>query len=123
MDDVTVLEERFERPTDLAIEKLLPKGKPFLGRAAERLRVRYSPRVARWIAEREGLSLEADGSLVMEHPLADVSWGVRHALQYGPEAEVLAPADVRDEIVKGLRLLLGAIQRHAASRVPAMRIT
>jgi predicted DNA-binding transcriptional regulator YafY len=59
------------------------------------MRVRYSPRIARWIAEREGRELEPDGSLTMEHPLADIQWGVRHVLQYGPDAEVLEPADVR----------------------------
>jgi hypothetical protein len=36
--------------------------------------VRYSPRVARWIAEREGRVIEEDGTLVIEHPLADPEW-------------------------------------------------
>jgi len=66
------------------------------------MRVRYSARVARWIAERDGVELDADGSLTMEHPLADVQWGVRHVLQYGPDAEVLEPADVRVEVVRRL---------------------
>ena len=70
------------------------------------MRVRYSPRIARWIAEREALALDADGSLTMEHPLADVQWGVRHVLQYGPDAEVLEPAELRDEVVRRLGTLL-----------------
>ena len=69
--------------------------------------VHYSPRIARWIAEREGVELEADGSLTMEHPLADVQWGVRHVLQYGPDAEVLEPAEVREEVARRLATLVG----------------
>jgi hypothetical protein len=50
------------------------------------MKVKYSPKIARWIAEREGVELDADGSLTIEHPLADQEWGVRHVLQYGPDA-------------------------------------
>ena len=65
-----------------------------------RMRVRYSPRIARWIAEREGVEIDPDGSLTMEHPLLDVQWGVRHVLQYGPDAEVLEPTEVKAELVR-----------------------
>jgi predicted DNA-binding transcriptional regulator YafY len=70
------------------------------------MRVRYSPRIARWIAEREGVEPDADGSLTLEHPLLDVQWGVRHVLQYGPDAEVVEPADVREEIARRLGALV-----------------
>jgi predicted DNA-binding transcriptional regulator YafY len=33
--------------------------------------------------------------MVVEHPLADPEWGMRHVLQYGDEAEVLEPASLR----------------------------
>ena len=75
----------------------------FVSPSAERLVVRYSPRIARWIAEREEGELEADGSFVVSHPLADDAWAVRHVLQYGPEAEVLEPARVREKLVATLR--------------------
>ena len=84
----------------LSDRKVLRLGKP------RWMRVRYSSRVARWIAEREGRELEPDGSLVMEHPLADVQWGVRHVLQYGADAEVIEPADVREELARRLRGVL-----------------
>jgi proteasome accessory factor C len=54
-------------------------------------RVRYSPRVARWIAEDHDVALEADGSLLMTHKVADPQWLVRHILQYGGEAVVETP--------------------------------
>ena len=53
--------------------------------------VRYSPRVARWIAEENGTSLEPDGSLVLTHRVADPKWLVRHVLQYGGDAVVETP--------------------------------
>ena len=54
-------------------------------------RVRYSPRVARWIAEDNGTQCEPDGSLVLTHRVADAQWLVRHVLQYGGEAVVETP--------------------------------
>jgi predicted DNA-binding transcriptional regulator YafY len=102
VEAVELLEERYERPKDFSLEAVMRDGKAFQAASPEVLRVRYSSRIARWIAEREGKAVEADGSLVLEHPLADVEWAVRHVLQYGADAEVLAPSDVRKEIVRRL---------------------
>jgi predicted DNA-binding transcriptional regulator YafY len=66
------------------------------------MRVRYAPSVAKWIAERERVKLEADGSAVIEHPLRDEKWAVRHLLQYGPEAEVLGPDRIREALREAL---------------------
>ena len=70
--------------------------------------VRYSPRIARWIAEREEKPLDTDGSLTLEHPVADVHWAVRHVLQYGRDAEVLAPERVRTAVRERLAELAAA---------------
>lgn len=67
----------------------------FHGAPAERVRVRYGPAVARWVAEREGAPLAPDGSLEREYPYADVRWLVRHVLQYGADAEVVGPPAAR----------------------------
>ena len=79
--------------------------RPFVGTPAQVMTVRYSPRIARWICEREGGTLDADGSLVREYPLGDMGWAVRHVLQYGPDAEVIAPAELREEIIRRLEAL------------------
>jgi predicted DNA-binding transcriptional regulator YafY len=50
--------------------------------------------------------MAADGSLVLDHPLADQDWAVRHVLQYGPEAEVLEPAEVRQAVVARLERMV-----------------
>ncbi len=62
--------------------------------------VRYSPRIARWIRERAFWTEAAaedgeDGSLIVRHRVADPRWAVSHALQYGADAEILEPDDVR----------------------------
>ena len=98
MGGVAVLEETYRIPSSVSVERLVASGKPFHGDGARTLTVRYSPRIARWIAEREHLSLAGDGSLTVEHPLADEEWAVRHVLQYGPDAEVIAPEQVRERI-------------------------
>ena len=82
-------------------------GRPSRPSSSATLKVRYSPRIARWIAEREGKPLAEDGSLTLEHPLADTDWAVRHVLQYGPDATVLEPAEVREAVVQRLEEMAG----------------
>jgi proteasome accessory factor C len=103
VDQVEQLEARYESPRGFSIDEVVGDGRAFQAANAGTLRVRYSPRIARWIAEREGKALAADGSLTVEHQLADPDWAVRHVLQYGPDAEVLEPAGVREAIVERLR--------------------
>ena len=104
VEEVEIRSESYEIPADFSPEALFKEGKPFMsGETAETVRVRYSAQVARWIAEREGRQLEPDGTLVVDRPLSDRSWAVRHVLQYGPEAEVLEPHDMRQMVMERLR--------------------
>jgi proteasome accessory factor C len=103
IERVEALNESYEIPATFSVDEHLDDRKVLRVGEARRMRVRYSPRIARWIAEREEGEVAEDGSLIVEHPLADVQWGVRHVLQYGPDAEVLEPEEVRQEI--GRRLL------------------
>jgi len=105
--DVEQLDARFDSPRDFSIDSIVREGRAFQAAEPGTLRVRYSPRIARWIAEREGKTVADDGSLVVEHPLADSEWAVRHVLQYGPEAEVLEPEAVRVELVSRLKAMQG----------------
>lgn len=107
VESVALTEETFERPDSAVLEKLLRERRAFQAEGAPTMRVRYSPRIARWIAEREGKALAADGSLVMEHPLADWDWGVRHVLQYGRDAEVIEPAALRERLKERLGAMAG----------------
>ena len=100
MEGVEQLDAVYEIPTTFSVDEHLNDRKVLRTGAPAKMRVRYSPRIARWIAEREGLEPDGDGSLTMDHPLLDVQWGVRHVLQYGPDAEVLEPNDVREEVAR-----------------------
>ena len=70
---------------------------------AEQVRVRYSPRVARWVAEHANADLDPDGSLTLTHEVSDPQWLIRHILQYagdavvetGPLREMIASAVAR----------------------------
>ena len=108
IEDVEQLETKFEAPRDNVVESILREGRAFQSPYAGTLRVRYSPRIARWIAEREGKSLDPDGSLTLDHPIADPDWAVRHLLQYGPEAQVLEPHEIRLELVRRLEAMATA---------------
>lgn len=101
--------ERFEVPDEFSVAEVLRDGRAFRAEQTGRLVVRYSPRVARWIAEREGREPAEDGSLVVEYPLADIDWAVRHVLQYGPDAEILQPPDAREAARVRLLEMRGAV--------------
>jgi proteasome accessory factor C len=75
--------------------------------AETEVRVRYSPRIARWLAEHMQLQCEADGALVVPHRVADLDWLVRHVLQYGQDAEVLAPPEARARVRAFARSMTG----------------
>ncbi len=92
--------DRFERPAEFAVESVVQQGHVFVQdvSAVESLVVRYSPTVARWIAEREAGVTHPDGSFLVHYPLADESWAIRHVLQYGPDAVILAPERVRNAL-------------------------
>jgi len=97
VEDVSLLDETFDRDESLPT-RVQESGRAFASDTTKRMTVRYSPRIARWVSEREGEPLDADGGLTLEHPVADDSWAVRHVLQYGPDAELLEPAELREKV-------------------------
>jgi len=102
MESATLMPETFDRAGAPSVEELLGGERIFVGQVEETLVVRYSAKIAAWIAEREGVKPGADGSVTVEYPLGDREWAVRHVLQYGPEAEVVGPAEVREMVVERL---------------------
>lgn len=91
----TVLAERYQLPAGFAVEEVFKDGKAFAAPGEATVRIRFSSRVARWIAERDGGAVDGDGGYTQELPLADLDWLARYVMQYGPEAEVLEPAAAR----------------------------
>jgi predicted DNA-binding transcriptional regulator YafY len=88
-------EDKFTAPREFSLESVLREGRVLNSGDATQMRIRYSAHIARWIAEREGLREDADGSVAMDVPLLDEAWAVRRVLRYGPEAVVEAPESVR----------------------------
>jgi predicted DNA-binding transcriptional regulator YafY len=84
------------------LDRLRELDRVFLGGERGEVKIRYSARVARWIEEREAVERLEDGSVVARYPLGDEEWVVRHVLQYGAEAEVLEPKEVRRALVRRL---------------------
>lgn len=106
MEAAELTDQPFERPEGRAVEELIENGRVFIGRPDQQVAIRYSPRIAPWIAEREGRGPAPDGSVTVEYPLGDAEWAVGHVLQYGPEAEVVSPPVVRDLVRERLEEIL-----------------
>jgi len=83
-------------------------GHVFAAADAVTARVRYSPRVARWILERTRAAANADGSVTLEHRVADADWLARHVLQYGADAQVEDPPELRAHVARVARSLATA---------------
>lgn len=93
----TLLDGRYTpRPDFKPIEK---SEDVFRGKATISATVAFSPRIARWIKEKYPSSRkQADGRYVATFQVADPAWFVREVLQYGAEAEVLAPTGLREVV-------------------------
>lgn len=95
--EATETEESFEWPLDFDPARHLGQGgRPFRPADTEHVVVRYSPRIAPWIAEKVASDREPDGSLVVRHEVADPRWVVRHVLQYAGQAELVEPLEMRE---------------------------
>jgi proteasome accessory factor C len=104
---------RFDRMLDALLadghytprEDIIPPGGSFQEppEGATPVQVRFTPAIARWLTERHPDAVsQPDGSLVVTYLVASPEWLVRHVLQYGAEAEVIAPQSYRDLMRKEL---------------------
>lgn len=80
----------------------------FEGQADRSARLRFTPRLARWVADetwhpQQVAELQPDGSLVLLVPYRHATELVMDVLRYGADVEVLAPAELRREVADALR--------------------
>lgn len=92
---------------DVDLQAMLRDGAAYCASDDLRATVRYSGRIARWIVEQREGEPQPDGSVIVEHNVADAGWIVRHVLQYGGDARVEAPVQARSWVREGARRFLG----------------
>jgi proteasome accessory factor C len=95
-------ETHFEPRTDF--EPLTQPGDAFRpGGATERVTVRFRPEVAPWVTEYyTDHDREADGSVRVHFEATSADWLVRRVLEFGPDAEVVAPAEYRAAVARAV---------------------
>ncbi len=116
IEAAAVEEFRFQRPDGFDLEKHLAGSFGIYhteGEAEVRIRVRFSPAVARYVQESQWhgsqkLVKERDGSLLAEFCLDDTTEIKTWILSFGANAVVLEPAGLRREIVAELESMLAA---------------
>lgn len=102
-----LLEDGFAPPAHFEPRSQVTSGKMFVAPETSDVRVRYSPRIAAWIREREPQAVpQEDGSAIVVHQVADPQWLIGHVLQYAAEAEILDPPEYRELMVETVARLL-----------------
>ena len=96
-------ETRFDLPEDLNYDSFVEGGRVFLAAETVPVAVRYSAAVSDWARERGPVREGPGGSVIVEFPVADPAWVVRHVLLHAPEAVVVEPPAVREEVENVLR--------------------
>jgi proteasome accessory factor C len=111
----------FPLPADFDASAWLVGGRAYRADREVTATVRYAASIARWIREKGPVEEQPDGAVVVRLPVADPAWLVRHVLQYAPDAEVLAPAELRREVAAAVAGL--AVPAHAPARCSTGRPT
>ncbi|MGA9341575.1 MAG: YafY family protein [Rhodanobacteraceae bacterium] len=80
--------------------------------------IRFSPHAARWVADEHWHPAQkgewlSDGSYELKLPYSNSRELLMDLLKYGPDAEVIAPVSLREEMKILLGLALGAYQKNA----------
>ena len=101
--EISITGETFELPPDLELDGFIDGGRVFSAADTVPVTVRYSPRIEAWIREKGPVRDAGDGGVLVDFEVADPAWIVRHVLQYGPDAELVEPEDLRELVVESLR--------------------
>jgi proteasome accessory factor C len=101
--EAAVTGETFEIRPEFEPAGLVEGGRVFTATETVPVTVRYAPRIEAWIREKGPVRDAEDGGVFVDFEVADPTWIVRHVLQYGPDAELVEPDDLRDLVVRSLR--------------------
>jgi predicted DNA-binding transcriptional regulator YafY len=105
------------RRADLLDEEFEPRGEvvPQKLRDVSTARVLFSPAVGRWRVERGAQPL-ARGYAIEDVRFGSLDWLVGEILSYRGEAEVLEPADLRQEVLRRAKRLKSLAKKPARAR-------
>jgi proteasome accessory factor B len=122
--DAGVTEFPFPRPKEFDLQEHL-RGSfgVFQGGGEVRVKVRFSPTVARYVCEgdwhaTQKLTTQKDGSVIADFELSNTEEIKRWILSFGQHAEVLEPTELRAEVVEELRLLCSRYDGTPAPPLP-----
>src|SRR5438067_13563326 len=79
----------------------------FAGRKVQWATLKFTPEAARWVSAQswhpqQRSRTEQDGAYVLELPYAEMPELVMEILKFGPDVEVLAPAELRERVAQSL---------------------
>jgi len=106
--ELKTLEESFEPPGDFDLDGYLSGRDVYRADAGVTARIRYAPSISRWILERGDAAEGDDGEAIVDRHVADPDWVIRHVLQYGGEAELIAPPELRQSVARSAQRVLEA---------------
>ncbi len=91
----------------------------FAGKPKAWATIRFSPHAARWVADEHWHSQQKgewlpDGRYELKVPYSNSKELLMDVLKYGPDAEVMAPLPLREEMKILLQLALGGYQQSPA---------
>jgi len=107
--DAAMLDDAALELTEEQLDQVLASGYGiFSGAQVRWATLRFSPQRARWVAAehwhpQQRVHTEADGSYVLALPYSDSRELLMDVLKHGAQVEVLAPAELRDEVAAALR--------------------
>lgn len=120
MRDVQLAELRFPPPENFDLQKYMSRAFGiYHGDEEIQVRIRFSRTVARYVKEAtwhpsQRLSPQPDGTLVAEFTLGTTEEIKHWILSFGKEAEVLAPASLRDALREELSQMMEAYRPRPA---------
>ncbi len=103
-----LLDERAKEVPQGELDEYLKSGYGiFAGRKVRWAKLRFSPLAARWVSaqnwhSKQRVTVEKDGSYLLELPYADDRELVMDILKYGPDVEVLEPGELRARVASQL---------------------
>lgn len=105
--ELTVLKTSFEPLSHGEVDEAVRNLGRFETEDRVKVRVKFDPDIARWIAERvKKAEKMPDGSVVWTLDVPNVDYFIGWLLQYGDKAEVLEPPEVRQAVVKAAEKMM-----------------